>query len=82
MALEIRPVREDEAASYVEALSTAFLQRPDVERIAGEIWPMWEGGRTWAAVDDGQICRHVPELADRADRPGDWPAFRPPASRP
>ena len=56
MALEIRPVREDEAASYVEALSTAFLQRPDVERIAGEIWPIWEGGRTWAAVDDGQIC--------------------------
>ena len=56
MALEIRPVREDEAASFVEAVSTAFLQRPDVERIAAEIWPMWEGGRTWAAVDDGQIC--------------------------
>ena len=56
MALEIRPVREDEAASFVETVSTAFLQRPDVERIAAEIWPMWEGGRTWAAVDDGQIC--------------------------
>ena len=56
MSLEIRPVREDEAASFVEAVSTAFLQRPDVERIAAEIWPIWEGGRTWAAVDDGQIC--------------------------
>ncbi len=56
MALEIRPVREDEAASYVEALSTGFLHRPDVERVAGEIWPLWESGRTWAAIVDGQIC--------------------------
>ncbi len=56
MALEIRPVREDETASYVEALSTAFLQRPDVEQVAREIWPLWEGSRTWAAVVDGQIC--------------------------
>ena len=70
MALEIRPVREDETASYVEALSTAFLQRPDVERVAREIWPLWEGSRTWAAVDRRADLRHVPELADRADRPG------------
>jgi predicted acetyltransferase len=56
MALEIRPVREDEAPAYVEALSTAFLHRPDVERVGREIWPLWEGGRTWVAVLDGQIC--------------------------
>ena len=56
MALEIRRVREDEAASYLEALSTAFLARPDVERVASEIWPLWEASRTWAAVVDGQIC--------------------------
>jgi predicted acetyltransferase len=53
---EIRPVRQDEAVAYVEALSTAFLDRPDVERVAREIWPLWEGTRTWAAVVDGRIC--------------------------
>jgi predicted acetyltransferase len=56
MTLEIRPVREDEVAAYVDALSTGFLDRPDVEHVAREIWPLWEGGRTWAAVDDGRIC--------------------------
>ena len=73
MALEIRPVREDEAASFVEALSTAFLQRPDVERIAAEIWPIWEGGRTWAAVDDGQICGTFRSWSTELTVPG-WPA--------
>jgi predicted acetyltransferase len=53
---EIRPVREDEVVPYIEALSTAFLDRPDVERVAHEIWPIWEGTRTWAAVVDGRIC--------------------------
>jgi sterol carrier protein len=33
---EIRPVREHEAAAYVEPLSTGFLDRPDVERVATE----------------------------------------------
>ena len=56
MTLEIRPVREDEVVPYIEALSTAFLDRPDVDLFAREIWPLWEGGRTWAAVVDGRIC--------------------------
>ena len=56
MTPEIRPVREDEAVEYVEALSTAFLDRPDVERAARELWPLWEGTRTWAALVDGRIC--------------------------
>jgi predicted acetyltransferase len=56
VTLEIRPVREDEVVPYIEALSTAFLDRPDVERVAREIWPLWEGTRTWAAVVDGRIC--------------------------
>jgi predicted acetyltransferase len=56
VTLEVRPVREDEAVPYVEALSTAFLDRPDVERVAREIWPLWEGTATWAALVDGRIC--------------------------
>jgi predicted acetyltransferase len=52
---EVRQVREDEAAAYVDAMSTGFLHRPDVERVAGEIWPIWAGTRTWAAIVDGRI---------------------------
>jgi predicted acetyltransferase len=53
---EIRPVHEDEVVEYVEALSTGFLDRPDVERAARELWPLWAGTRTWAALVDGRIC--------------------------
>ena len=53
---EIRLLREDEVAEYVEVLSTAFLDRPDVERVARDLWSLWEGTRTWAALVDGRIC--------------------------
>lgn len=55
MTIEIRRVREDELAGYIDALSTAFLDRPDVERVATELRPMWDLERTWAAVDDTRI---------------------------
>jgi predicted acetyltransferase len=53
---EVRPVRQDEVVEYVDALSTAFLDRPDVARATRELWPLWEGTRTWAALVDGRIC--------------------------
>ena len=56
MTPEIRPVREDELPAYIDALSTGFLERPDVARVAREIWPLWQGSRSWAAIDDGRIC--------------------------
>jgi predicted acetyltransferase len=52
---EVRQVREDEAAAYVDAMSTGFLHRPDVERVAREIWSLWAGTRTWAAIVDDRI---------------------------
>ena len=56
MALEIRPVREDEAASFVEArqhrVPPATGCGADRRRDLADV-----GRRpNWAAVDDGQIC--------------------------
>lgn len=55
MPPEIRRVRADELHEYVDALSTAFLDRPDVDRVAKEVAEVWELDRTWAAFDDGRI---------------------------
>ena len=56
MVPDVRLVREDELVPYLDALSAGFLDRPDVSRIAGEIQPLWEGSRSWAAFSAGRIC--------------------------
>ncbi len=56
MTPEIRPIREDELPAFIDALSTGFLDRPDVARIAREIGEIWDLSRTRAAFDDGRIC--------------------------
>ncbi|HKG19938.1 MAG TPA: GNAT family N-acetyltransferase, partial [Candidatus Limnocylindrales bacterium] len=56
MAVEVRTVREDELAAFFESMSTAFLERPDVEKVADEVRGLWDLSRTWAALDDGRIC--------------------------
>jgi predicted acetyltransferase len=55
MTLEIRRVREDELSAYIEALTTAFLERPDVTKVAEEVKPLWDLQRTWAAHDGERI---------------------------
>ncbi|HSL34584.1 MAG TPA: GNAT family N-acetyltransferase [Candidatus Limnocylindrales bacterium] len=56
MTLEIRPVGDDELPAYFEAMTTAFLDRPDVEKVAEEVRPLWNLDQTLAAVQDGRIC--------------------------
>jgi predicted acetyltransferase len=56
MAVQVRPIREDELAAFFESMSTAFLERPDVEKVADEVRGLWDLNRTWAALDDGRIC--------------------------
>ncbi len=56
MAVDIRPVRDDELPAYVDTLSTGFLERPDIEAIVTQVRTHWDLSRTWAAVDDGRIC--------------------------
>lgn len=56
MTPEIRPIREDELPAYLEALTTAFQERPNIERIAREIGALWDLDRTRAALDGDRIC--------------------------
>lgn len=56
MAVEIRPVRDDELPAYFEAITTAFLDRPDVDKVAEEVRPLWRLDQTLAALDEGRIC--------------------------
>lgn len=52
---EIRTIREDELPAFAQALSSAFLERIDVERVAAELQPIWDLGRTWGAFSGGSI---------------------------
>ncbi len=56
MSIDVRPVRDDELVPFVDALSTGFLERPAIEKVAEEVRPHWDLSRTWAAVDGATIC--------------------------
>ena len=70
MTPEIRRVRDDELAAYVDALSTAFLERPDTVKVAEELRPIWDLERTWGAFDGGRICGSFRSWATELTVPG------------
>lgn len=70
MTPEIRRIRDDELPAYVETLTTAFLERPDVEKVAAEMQPLWDLERTWAAFDDGRMCGTFRSWATELTVPG------------
>jgi predicted acetyltransferase len=55
MAIEIRRVREDELVAYFDAMSTGFLARPDVVRLAEDRTGRWDFDRVWGAFDGDRI---------------------------
>jgi predicted acetyltransferase len=55
MSAEIRPIREDELAAYFDAMSTGFLFRPDIPRLAEDVKGTWDLERVWGAFDGGRI---------------------------
>jgi len=55
MAIEIRRVRTDELTDYFDAMSTGFLARPDVARLAEDVVGTWDFERVWGAFDGGRI---------------------------
>src|SRR6188508_2209318 len=56
MAIEIRNATRDEYTAVADAMSTAFLERPDVAAIGAQVQDLWEPERTWAAFDGDRIC--------------------------
>jgi predicted acetyltransferase len=55
MPIEIRPVESDELPAYIDSLSTTFLDRPDVDKVAAEVRDVWSLERTIAAFDGRQV---------------------------
>lgn len=55
MSIEIRAAGPDDYEGVVEALSTSFLERPDVPAVARQVRDVWEGTRTWIAVDGADV---------------------------
>ena len=70
MAIEIRTARVEEYAAYIDAISTAFLDRPDVPLLAEQVAPWWEPGRTWAAFDGDRVCGTFRSWATEMTVPG------------
>ncbi len=70
MTVEIRRVRDDELPAFVDALSTGFLERPDVAKVVEELRPLWDLDRTWAAFDGTRICGTFRSWASELTVPG------------
>jgi predicted acetyltransferase len=70
MDIDIRRIREDELPAFIDTISTAFLDRPDVERVATELRSMWDMDRTWGAFDEGRVCGTFRSWATEITVPG------------
>ena len=56
MTIEIRRLRPDELGESVEALTAAFLERPNVDEVVAELRPRLDLERTWVAHDGDRLC--------------------------
>ena len=56
MSLEFRTATIDELAGAVDVVSTAFLDRPDLDRLATSVRETWDLDRTWIARDGDLTC--------------------------
>ena len=70
MGIEIRNLAPEELGSFIEVLSTSFLDRPDVARFAEAIKPRWESARTWGAFDGDRLCGTFRSSATELTVPG------------
>ena len=70
VAIEVRAIREDELAPWLDAQTTAFLARPDVERIADEVREHWDLARVWGAFDGERVVGTARAYATELTVPG------------
>jgi predicted acetyltransferase len=70
MTIEIRNVEPDELRSFLDVMTTAFLARPDVDRLAEDVRALWDLERTWAAFDGDRICGTFRSWATEMTVPG------------
>jgi predicted acetyltransferase len=69
MPIEIRRATEDEVVPWLESLTTAFLDRPDVAVMAPQVIPNWDFSRLWGAFD-GRVVGTLRSWATELTVPG------------
>ncbi len=69
MSPEIRHVRDDELLPWLECLTTGFLNRPDITKLAEQIGPYWDFERVWGAFD-GRVVGTLRTWASELTVPG------------
>ena len=55
MAITVRTVERGDLPSWVDSLTTAFLQRVDNEKVAEDFATRWDLNRTWGAFDGDRV---------------------------
>ncbi|HEX5824450.1 MAG TPA: GNAT family N-acetyltransferase, partial [Candidatus Limnocylindrales bacterium] len=55
MSIEVRTIRDDELVAWLDAMSTGFLDRPDIAKIVEEVRPHWDVARVWGAFENDRI---------------------------
>jgi predicted acetyltransferase len=70
MTVAVRPVQSQELSQYIETLSTAFFERPDVDKVADELRGLWDLRRAWAAFDGERLCGTFRSFSTQLTVPG------------
>jgi predicted acetyltransferase len=70
MPATVRPITDAEIPAFFEAMSTAFLDRPDVEKAAADVRPLWDLTRAFAAFDNGRLVGTFRTWATEVTVPG------------
>jgi predicted acetyltransferase len=70
MPIDVRAIRDDEIVPWLDAMSTGFLDRPDVAKIAEEVRPHWDLSRNLAAFEAGRIVGTFRSWATELTVPG------------
>jgi len=70
MTHEIRRIREDELPTFIDSMSAGFLARPDVDKVAEAVKPLWDLERTSAAFEGNRIVGTFRTWATELTVPG------------
>jgi predicted acetyltransferase len=70
MSTDVRPIHDDELVAWVDAVSTGFLDRPNIQGVADEVRKHWDLARVYGAFEDGRVVGTFRAWAGRLTVPG------------
>src|SRR5215212_5399445 len=70
MPIVVRPIQPDELVEFVGTVSTASLDRPNVQAIADEVRTHWDLSRVWGAFEGDRAVGTFRSWASRLTVPG------------